>query len=281
MAKEPQQLGDRTALLAALAGIAGAVIGAFQPQAAPPATAIDPSWRFLGLQIARKTEFLALAAFVLSISGVLWQIMNFARGAVVRVFPSDQILMTSTDKLGRNYSGQENLLALAATMTYVNEGDVGHNAIIRRENIQFALPDRQVEHQGYQFVSSDIEDGKLSLKRVSEARPFPVNAGSATSHETLFTAWEIDCQSGQKSCNPAGNFVLWNDFVQVLKKSRNIAFKTSSDIYSGSPVSATCEVRVRDWEIPILENEQWLVAVCHESTLGGQTRKLSQRGLPK
>jgi hypothetical protein len=261
MAKEPQQLGDRTALLAALAGIAGAVIGAFQPQAAPPATAIDPSWRFLGLQIARKTEFLALAAFVLSISGVLWQIMNFARGAVVRVFPSDQILMTSTDKLGRNYSGQGNLLALTATMTYVNEGDVGHNAIIRRENIQFALPDRQVEHQWYQFVSSDIEDDKLSVKRVSEARPFPVNAGSAISHETLFTAWEIDCQSGQKSCN--------------------LAFKTSSDIYSGSPVSATCEVRVRDWEIPILENEQWLVAVCHESTLGGQTRKLSQRGLPK
>jgi hypothetical protein len=245
-------------------------------KAAPP---FALTWRFLGLQIDRKTEIIALAAFALSISGVLWQVMSFARGAIVRVFPSDQIVMTSTDKLGRYYSSQENLLALIATMAYVNEGDVGHNAIVRREHIRFILPDRQVEHRWYQFVSSDLQEGKLTIKRESEARPFPVNAGSAISHETLFTAWEINCESGQKSCNPVGNFVPWNEFVQTLKNLRTITFTTGADIYSGKSISATCEVKLRDWEVEALENEQWFAAVCHEP--GGQTRRLPQQGKPK
>jgi hypothetical protein len=252
-----------------------------QPEAVLTPAAVHSAWRFLGLQIDRKTEIIALAAFVLSISGVLWQVMSFARGAVVRVFPSDQILITSTDKLGRSYSGQDNLLALSATMTYVNDGDVGRNAIVRREQIRFALPGRQVEHRWYQFVSSDVKEGKLVVDRKSEAGPFPVNAGSAHTHETLFTAWEINCKSGQKSCDPAGNFVLWDSFVESLKKSRTLTFTTSAEIYSAGSVTATCEVRLRDWEIAIIEKEQWLVAVCHESTASGQTRRAPGQGQPK
>src|SRR5690349_7220304 len=84
------------------------------------------AWNFLGLRVARKTEIIALVAFVLSVSGVLWQVFNYTLGAVVRLFPSDQIVVAAVNKIGRNYSGQDNLLALIATMSYVNEGDVGH-----------------------------------------------------------------------------------------------------------------------------------------------------------
>jgi hypothetical protein len=219
-------------------------------------------WNFLGLQVARKTEIIALAAFSLSISTLLWQIVNYTVGPVVRLFPTDQIVITATDKLGRNYSGQDNLLALIATMAYVNGGDTGHNSVIRREYLDFSIGERRVQHRWYEFGSSDVQNGNLTFKRDSEAHPLAVNAGSAASHETLFAAWEIDCEPTVKQCDPAGNFVKWDDFIKTIMTTNQLSFSTSADVYPSKRVTASCVVRLRDWEIQILQKEQWLSAAC-------------------
>jgi hypothetical protein len=237
------------------------------PQPAPD----DLSWKILGLHIARKTEILALAAFVISLSGLSWQLFNYWRGPVVRLFPSDQIVLTSTNTLGHRYAGQENLVDLVATMSYVNDGDIGHNAIVRRELIRFKFAGREVEHRWYDFVSSDVVNGKLALNRQGEARPFAVNAGSATSHETLFTAWEIDCPADDKGCNAAANYVRWDDFLNAIKTSNTIEITTLAEVYSGGTLSASCVIRLRDWEVAFLEKEQWLAPTC------GQAEERSQR----
>jgi hypothetical protein len=234
-------------------------------------------WNFLGLQVARKTEILALAAFVLSMSGVLLQVIVFARGAVVTLFATDQIVMTATDKLGRNYTGQDNLLALIATMAYTNDGDTGHNAVVRREYLTFSLGDRHIEHRWYEFGSSDVQDGSLIFKRESEARPFPINAGSAVSHETLFTAWEIDCEGLAKGCDPAGNFVKWDDFLKIVRNKNVLSFATRAEIYPSKSVTAACVVRLRDWEIDVLERQKWLSAACTELGKGDRPQQKSPR----
>jgi hypothetical protein len=238
-----------------------------------PLTSTELLWNFLGLQVARKTEFIALAAFSLSISTLIWQLINQTVGSVVKLFPTDQIVITAVDKLGRNYSGQTNLLALIATMAYVNEGDTGHNAVIRREYINFSFGDRHIQHRWYEFGSSDIQDGNLTFKRDSDAHPFPINAGSAVSHETLFTAWEIDCEHLPKGCDPAENFVKWDDFLQTIKSTKQLSLNTSADVFPSRKVTAGCLVRLRDWEIAILEKEQWLSAACIEKNDGQPQRK--------
>lgn len=230
----------------------------------------DPIWNFLGLRVGRKTEIIALVAFVLSVSGVLWQVFNFARGAVVLLFPSDQVVLTSVNKLGRNYPGQDNNLAMIANMAYSNEGDVGHNAIIRREFITFSVAGHDFEHRWYEFGSSDQKDGKLEFDRKGEARPFPVNAGSAESHETLFTAWEIECGEADKSCNPRGNFVKWDEFLAAVTANGRIAITTKATVYPSKLVTASCEINLRPWEIKVLETEQWLSATCNEISAGAQ-----------
>jgi hypothetical protein len=219
-------------------------------------------WNFLGLQIARKTEIIALAAFSLSISTLLWQIINYAVGPVVRLFPTDQIVITATDKLGRNYSGQDNLLALIATMAYVNEGDAGHNAVIRREYLEFSMEGRRVQHRWYKFGSSDAQNGNLTFEKDIEARPFAVNAGSAVSHETLFAASVIDCQPTVKECVPGENFVRWDDFLKAIMTTNQLLFSTSADVFPSKRVTASCVVRLRDYEIKVIEQKQWLVANC-------------------
>src|ERR1700761_85111 len=182
----------------------------------------DPAWNFLGLRVARKTEIIALVAFILSASGVIWQVILYTRGAVVTLFPSDQILLTATDALGRNYAGEESLLALVATMSYVNDGEAGQNAVIRREYISFSLGTSNIEHRWYEFGTSDVSNGALTFKPDSEARPFPVAASSAASHETLFAPWEIDCSAANTACNEAKNFVKWSDFIKAIKTNPRI-----------------------------------------------------------
>lgn len=223
-------------------------------------------WNFLGLQVARKTEFIALAAFALSITTLFWQIVNSTVGAVVKMFPTDQVVITAVDKLGRNYPGQANLLALIARMAYVNQGDTGHNAVIRREYMHFSLGNRHIEHRWYEFGSSDVQDGRLIFVRDSDAHPIPINAGSAISHETLFAAWEIDCGQTPQECDPAGNFVKWDDFLATIKITKQISLNTSAEIYPDQQVAAGCLVRLRDWEITVLESEQWLSAACVEKS---------------
>ena len=246
--------------------------GPAKQEAAPGA---EESWSLLGLKVGRKTEIIALAAFPISISGILWQLLNYARGPVSSLFPSDQVTMTAANKLGRNYAGQDNLLALIATMAYVNEGDSGKNGVIRREYIAFDLGDRHIEHRWYEFGSSDVQDGSISFKRTAEASPLPVTAGSAISHETLFAAWENDCENAPAGCDPGGNFVKWEDFIKAIKTNNRLVISTSADIYPAKRLTASCVVRLRDWEIAILEKEQWLTATCAE--VGGSAQRTPQR----
>lgn len=244
--------------------------------AVPPAE-IDLTWNVLGLRVARKTEIIALVAFMLSLGGVMWQVVNFARGAVVRLFPSDQVVLTAVNKLGRNYAGQDNNLALIASMAYSNEGDVGHNAIIRREFIEVEFGNRTVEHRWYEFGSSDLKDGALDFKRDSEARPFPVIAGAAVSHETLFAAWEIDCTAEEvKNCDGRANFVKWEDFLKAVKTDGKVKVTTKSIVYPAKEITASCEIRLRPWEIGYLESDQWLSVSCIEIG-AGEKRELRTR----
>lgn len=241
--------------------------------AQPPAGDQELTWNFLGLRIARKTEIIALVAFILSASGVIWQIYIYTRGAVVRLFPTDQILFTATDTLQRNYAGEDNLLALIATMSYVNDGDAGQNAVVRRENISFSLGSLNVEHRWYEFGTSDVNNGSLKFKTDSEARPFPVAAASATSHETLFAPWEIDCSTMGTSCNPAKNFVKWSDFISSIKSNPVITFTTKADVYPSKRITATCTVKLRDWEIAILEKDKWLPVACIDLDSSGEHQR--------
>lgn len=221
-------------------------------------------WRFFGLRVGRKTEVIALVAFVLSVSGVLWQVFNFARGPVVQLFPPDLVVFTSSNKLGRNYTDQENFLLVIATMAYTNEGDVGHNATIRREYAEISFGNRTVQHRWYEFGSSDIKDKQLDFTRDSEARPFPLNAGSATSHETLFTAWAVSCEDADTKCNPRSNFANWDEFMRAVKSNGKVLITIRALTAASKIATASCEVKLRAWETDLLEREQWVTVPCTE-----------------
>jgi hypothetical protein len=48
------------------------------------------------LEISRRTDILALAAFLLSLSGVIYQGSMFVRGPVVTLYPPQHVLILHT-----------------------------------------------------------------------------------------------------------------------------------------------------------------------------------------
>ncbi len=52
---------------------------AAEPAQEQPASGAEESWSILGLKVARKTEILALAAFMISISGICSAVIMRAR----------------------------------------------------------------------------------------------------------------------------------------------------------------------------------------------------------
>jgi hypothetical protein len=250
--------------------------------AKPTNSDAEPTWPLLGLQVGRKTEIIALAAFMLSIGGVLFQVFNYTRGAVVSIFPPDQIVITSTDKLGRRYAEEMKRVAFIAAMAYVNDGDIGHNAVIRQERLLVSVGGRKIEHRWYEFGSSDIEGNNLVFKRESEARPFAINAGSAVSHETLFSPWEVDCAEADKGCDPRANYLHWDDFLKAIRATSELSFTTTAirAIRELSITNATCLVRLRQWEIDILEKSEWLAPACTDMSAGGQIQRKGERARP-
>jgi hypothetical protein len=81
----------------------------------------------------------------------------------------------------------------------------------------------------------------------------------------LFAAWENYCNTSQQNCIPAANFIIWSDFIDAVKKKSSIPITTIADIYSGNPLSVSCEIRLRAWEVEVLEKEQFISVTCFET----------------
>lgn len=144
------------------------------------------------LTIKRETDVVALAAFILALGAVTYQIAAYFRGARTSLFPPEQILIH-----GEEYPNGHTFVRFAARMAYINSGDIGYNAIIRRESLKAHIGKNDYEQKWQYFIHSDSSaDGKtLSLGSQGEAVPTPINGGDAKTHETYFAPWPIDCKS--------------------------------------------------------------------------------------
>jgi len=144
----------------------------------------DQGFWFFGIHIERKTDILAFAAFLIALSGVFLQVSSFFRGPVVRIFSPPQILIRKADPFP---SGRVPV-RFAALVAYVNDGDAGYNATIRRELLHYELESQTYTQEWQEFIASDLAaDGKLQMNPKGVAQPMVLNAGSSMSHETYFT----------------------------------------------------------------------------------------------
>src|SRR5262245_59350604 len=104
----------------------------------------------LGIQIERKTDILAFAAFLLSLSSIAYQGASMLRGARVTLLAPRQV----TIYLRQFGHESEDYLTFLTSMEYVNSGPPGMNDVVAEESVSFTLAGRSYTHVWHQFVSA-------------------------------------------------------------------------------------------------------------------------------
>lgn len=194
----------------------------------------------LGFELELRTDFLALAAFLMALVSALYQLSGYLRGDQVTLHPPPQVTITFSD-----YGGGQRYLRLGARMAYSNSGHVGYNAVLAEERVHFSFDEVQYLQYWQAFQTFDSIGDKLVPHFQSDAHPVPVMAGSAKSHETFFAAQPERCRKGQ-SCDPWVHLIRRGPFLKGIQNSSTLEFIFEASLVGGGELSVACEIDVTD-----------------------------------
>ena len=203
----------------------------------------------------------------MSVASLVWQTIDYVKGAEVYLIQPEQIVIAASGPAEfPDRDGGGPYVHFVARMSYVNSGAAGYNATIRAERVRITVAGRRFEQQWFRYVHSDADSTdatKLVVDKVSEARPLPVTAGSAESHETLFQPWEKECSSSRPQCDRRENYVDWKTFLQWFAPSRKLELEFLADIYGkAEPILAKCRIEMEPQHVANLTARGWASPVC-------------------
>ena len=192
------------------------------------------------IELERKTDVLALAAFILALGSVLYQTYGFLRGSNVTMFAPEQVVIKA-----HQYPQAGTFVRFGARLSYVNTGQVGYNAMVHRETLSFQLGDTRYQQEWQEFQTFNLEDdGTITSKKKSDAHPMSINAGSAESHDTFFAPRSIRCDRGKSDCEPFRNFLGWEAFLEKLTHEKTLTFVLTAEFFSEPPQNVSCTIEV-------------------------------------
>ena len=202
-------------------------------------------FKIFGIEIERKTDILAFAAFVISIGGLIGQLAILLRGPDVSLYPPENVLITKDDR---------NFLRLSALMIYINTGSSGYNDIVKKEKVFFTLGNKKIEFNWDDYIDATANGDKLNLNRKSDAIPEQVNAGGVLTHETYFAPWET--REGKDT-----TFIEWKKFLSEISSQKQIDFTFYFESFDGQKGQVTCTVNFAEYMI-YLKGKGWSVIPC-------------------
>lgn len=223
--------------------------------------------RFVGLELDRKTDIIALAAFMLALGGIVFQVYGFLRGARVTLFPPGQVTIMCYSYIAGDCTSNtpgEKYVRFATRMAYVNTGELPYNSIIKSEAISFNLSGQTYKQEWQEFRSFTAVGAKLQSKDEGIARPLPITGGSSLAHETYFAPHIQRCfGQGTVPCTSGKNFLKFEDFLSELSKTGKIQFRLEATLYDkAKPLQVSCTADVDDKLINLLRTRGWSGPDC-------------------
>jgi hypothetical protein len=214
-----------------------------------------------------KINPLALIALLISLGTLSWQIGNYLAGPEVELFAPDQVVIASSAVAGFPNREGGPYAHIFGRMSYVNAGAAGYNATVRRESALISIPGRApFEQRWYRFVSADAtgtDGNNLTVEKLADAGPFPLPAGSSTTHLTLFQPWPHRCASRDAACDQRQNYVTWDKFLELTKDQREFDIQFVAETYDAEPrVVAKCKVKLSERSYAGLMSRSWASPAC-------------------
>ena len=208
------------------------------------------SIKILGIEVERKTDILALAAFVISISSIFAQTINLLQGPDVVLENPKQILFKS-----EAYSDGVEYLRISANLVYLNKGSPGYDDIIKGEEAFVRIGDVTFSLAAQDYVKSTNNNEVLTIEIISAADPVQVKSGGIESHETYFAPWPC----GEH--NESKNYISFSTFLSLIKNQDYIFVTVRSSTYDGEKLKTVCKLKVSQF-IHHLESKKWSAPMC-------------------
>lgn len=198
---------------------------------------------------------------------LVWHFVNWLKGPDVVLVKPEQVILARSDKVDFPRRGGGPYVHVVAPVSYTNAGAAGYNAVVSRETIEVEFGEGNVfEHRWYRFVTSDAGGAhgeELIVTKLSDVQQFPLQAGSARSHETLFQPWPTQCPEDETECDPRSNYVHWNKFMEALSRSPQVVIRMESRVYGQeSSARATCKVSISESQYADLRARKWISPIC-------------------
>jgi hypothetical protein len=207
--------------------------------------------RFLGIEIERKTDILAMAAFLISAGSILGQTVLLLRGPQVIVDGPVQILL-----FFEKARGSRGFLNAISTQIYVNRGSPGYDDILKRESLALYLKGDRILLNALERVVSSRDGDILIINKRESWIPSKIRAGDFVSNETLYVPYPaMDSPRRDK------HFVTQQQLMQLLPKSGQLKVVLSASTYAGAEIESSCYIDPIDIEVGLL-NKGWASLVC-------------------
>jgi len=217
------------------------------------------SWfTFFGLVVVRRTDLLAAAAFVLSLSTVGYQAWQFVRGANPQMYHPDTVYIIF-DKYANGVVGTR----FAGQLSFTNDGEPGHNAIIRDVRLSLQLGEKTINEKWFAFANITRDDVAIKFDIKEPAHPFVVAGGGASSYLATFAPAVKDCGDQSLTCNQAEEFVSDTDFLQLLSEQKLVYFRFAGSVFgTPRPLESRCKVSVTPDLLTTLAANGWYAVLC-------------------
>jgi len=221
---------------------------------------------FWGIEIEKKTDILALTAFILSLIAAIVPVISWIRGPNIELIkPSSITLNTHT------YPGDSTkYLSISVPFAYINTGTKDYSAIIEEELLQFHLNESMIDFNWLYFTHTNNDDKSLKFNNLEPASPVAIYAGQSHFHETVFYPRAI--HNPELLTSDDSNFVKIEDFVSYILESTNnenpnfvnFPINVSISIRGDEDIKITLVCYIYNDDIIKLLNEKigWTVVSC-------------------
>lgn len=207
--------------------------------------------KIFGIEVERKTDILAFAAFVISIGSLVAQTINLIKGPEFIFEKPRQVLITS-----HLYPDGHAYTRISSKLVYLNKGSPGYDDITKTEEATIYVGEKKIRLVGQEYVDTSVKGKDVIITKISDADPVQVKSGGVVVHETYFAPWP------EKEGELTSNFVEFNKFVSWLKGRETIRVEFKTETFEGGVKTQTCRLVTKEF-LNHLEEKGWSAPVCN------------------
>jgi hypothetical protein len=235
------------------------------------------------LIVVRKTDLLAAAAFILSVSTAAYQLWGFARGANVTLYHPDTVYIYFD-----LYANGITATRFAGQVSLINSGEAGQNAIVRDLSLAIDVGATKFEEHWLSFAVVSRKSTALVIEPKESAHPLLVAGGSAVGQLVTFSPRVRDCGqhaselntrrrhrfvlrqnqpagdgTNREPCSDTADYISDTSFLSELSARNRIKLKFSGTLVGSEKLlESSCSIAITpDLQSTLAEND-WYAAKC-------------------